>query len=66
MLLEQTTNTLSAIHINIRCINKIVDNLKSFLATCCYDFISIISLTETWCKDKHLKITHVFNYQITM
>ena len=46
-LLLPETNIFSALHVNIRCLNKNFDNLSSFLATLNRTF-SVIGVSETW------------------
>ena len=50
----QPKDSFSAMHVNIRSLNKNFENLKTLLSNFSHEF-SMICLSESWCKDESIK-----------
>ena len=51
---KENSETINAIHVNIRSLSKNFDNLLDILRDSNYSF-NILCITETWCTDSTLK-----------
>ena len=51
---KENSETINAIHVNIRSLSKNFDNLLDILRDSKYSF-NILCITETWCTDSTLK-----------
>ena len=52
---KENSETINAIHVNIRSLSKNFDNLLDILRDSNYSF-NILCIPETWCTDSTLKI----------
>ena len=63
---KENSDTINAIHVNIRSLSKNFDNLLDILRDSNYSF-NILCITETWCTDSTLKNSsnlHLPNFDI--
>ena len=63
---KENSETINAIHVNIRSLSKNFDNLLDILRDSNYSF-NILCITETWCTDSTLKNNsnlHLPNFDI--
>ena len=62
---KENSETINAIHVNIRSLSKNFDNLLDILRDSNYSF-NILCITETWCTDSTLNNSnlHLPNFDI--
>ena len=56
------SNSFSILHLNIRSLNKNMENFKIFLSKFSHEF-DVICLTETWCKENEISQFHLPNFK---
>ena len=65
---KENSETINAIHVNIRSLSKNFDNLLDILIDSNYSF-NVLCITETWCTDSTLKNNsnlHLPNFDIIL